>query len=98
MLALDVAAQKSAAVDRVAVLSGALPHATSVLLGKPRKERPLAFVSHGRPDRILRFAGAERLVSRLEESGHDVAFHPFDGGHEIPPAISQALREFFAPA
>lgn len=98
MLALDVAAQKSAGVDRVAALSGALPQATSKLLSKKRSQRPLAFVSHGRRDRILRFAGAERLVERLKASGHDVAFHPFDGGHEIPPEISQALREFFAPA
>jgi phospholipase/carboxylesterase len=98
MLALDVAAHPSAKVDRVAVLSGALPQSTSQLLAKPRKQRPLAFVSHGRRDRILRFVGAERLVERLKASGHDVTFQPFDGGHEIPPEISGTLREFFGPA
>lgn len=98
MLALDVAAHASAGVDRVAVLSGALPQATSALLAKPRKERPLAFVSHGRQDRVLRFAGAERLVERLKASGHHVTFQPFEGGHEIPPEISGTLRDFFAPA
>ncbi|HEX2873764.1 MAG TPA: alpha/beta fold hydrolase [Polyangiaceae bacterium] len=98
MLALEVAAHRASKVDRVAVLSGALPQATSALLAKPRKERPRVFVSHGRQDRVLRFAGAERLVERLKASGHDVTFQPFEGGHEIPPEVSGTLRDFFAPA
>lgn len=98
MLALDVAAHKASGIDRVAVLSGALPQHTSAALGKPASKRPLVFVSHGREDRVLRFAGAEHLVHRLEASGHTVTFQPFAGGHEIPEETSAALRDFFAPA
>jgi phospholipase/carboxylesterase len=95
MLSLDVAAQPSAGVDRVAVLSGALPQPTAHALAK-RVNLPRVLVSHGRQDRILRFAGAEHLVQRLEASGYAVTFRPFEGGHEIPLEIRYALRNFFA--
>jgi phospholipase/carboxylesterase len=95
MLSLDVAAQPSAHVDRVAVLSGALPEPTARTLAK-RAKAPLVFVSHGRQDRVLRFAGAEHLVERLQTSGYSVTFRAFEGGHEIPPEIRDALRDFFA--
>ena len=94
MLALDAALQPSSGVQRVAVLSGALPVVTSLALAKPRASRPKVFVSHGRQDRVLRFAGAERAVERLKSAGLDVDFLPFDGGHEISPGVVEALREF----
>jgi phospholipase/carboxylesterase len=95
MLALDVAARPEAAVDRVAVLSGALPAPTVRALAKARRKRPRVFVSHGRADRVLRFQGAEHLVERLEAAHFPVTFQPFDGGHEINPLVQGALREFF---
>lgn len=94
MLALDVALQPTSAVQRVAVLSGALPVPTSLELAKPRARRPLVFVSHGRQDRVLRFAGAQHAASRLKSAGYTVTFQPFDGGHEISPEVVSALREF----
>jgi predicted esterase len=30
----------------------------------------------------------------LERHGFQVAFHPFDGGHEIPPAVVSTLAAF----
>lgn len=95
MLALDVAARSEAAVDRVAVLSGALPQPTLRALSSPRKKHPRVFVSHGRRDRVLRFQGAERLVERLEAAHFPVTFQPFEGGHEINPLVRNSLREFF---
>lgn len=95
MLSLDVAAQPSARVDRVAVLSGALTQPTAQVLAK-RPDPPLVFVSHGRQDRVLRFAGAEHLVERLQSTGYAVTFRPFAGGHEIPPETRDALHAFFA--
>jgi phospholipase/carboxylesterase len=95
MLSLDVAAQPATQIDRVALLSGALLQPTARVLAK-RAKPPLVFVSHGRQDRVLRFAGAERLVERLNTSGYSVTFRPFEGGHEIPLEIRDALRDFFA--
>jgi phospholipase/carboxylesterase len=95
MLSLDVAAQASARVDRVAVLSGALPQPTARALAK-HAHLPRVLVSHGRQDRVLRFAGAEHLVERLQASGYAVTFRAFEGGHEIPFEIRDALHDFFA--
>jgi len=96
MLALDVAVQKSSAVDRVGVLSGALTVETARLLVKRRKA-PLVFASHGRQDRVLRFEGAEHLVERLKAAEYSVTFQPFSGGHEIPPEVRAGLHDFFGP-
>jgi phospholipase/carboxylesterase len=96
MLALDVALQPSSHVDRVAVLSGALPVPTSEALKAARAKRPAVFVSHGRRDRVLRYTASEHLVQQLEAARYSVAFRPFDGGHEIPAETREALRDFFA--
>ena len=95
MLSLDVAAQPNAQVDRVALLSGALPEPTSRALTQ-RAHSPRVFVSHGRQDGVLPFSGAEHLVARLQKSGYSVTFRAFEGGHEIPLEIRDALRDFFA--
>lgn len=98
MLALDAALQPASGVQRVAVLSGALTTATARDLASSPSPRPRVFVSHGRKDRILRFAGAEHAVERLQSAGLPVAFHPFAGGHEISEDVVNALREFlFGP-
>lgn len=47
--------------------------------------------SHGRQDPILPYAYAEDLRKLLTESGLEVTFTPFDGGHTIP---GEALRKF----
>jgi phospholipase/carboxylesterase len=94
MLALDVALLPSPVVDRVAVLSGALPVPTAQELLRPRHARPKVFVSHGRDDRVLRFAGAERLVAQLKSADCAVSFSPFNSGHEISPGTVALLREF----
>jgi phospholipase/carboxylesterase len=94
MLALDVAVQMSPLVDRVAVLSGALPVDTAKQLRKPRSVRPSVFVSHGRQDQVLRFAGAEHLVEQLKSSDYSVSFSPFNGGHEISSGTVVLLKEF----
>jgi phospholipase/carboxylesterase len=94
MLALDVAVRPASGVARVAVLSGALPQDTARQLDQARAPRPLVFVSHGRADRVLRFAGAEHLVERLQGASFSVSFSPFNGGHEISSGTVALLKEF----
>ena len=61
-----------------------------------RPGKPRVFVSHGRSDRILSFARTERsIVPGLSHEGYDVAFHPFDGGHDVPGEISDAAFAWF---
>jgi phospholipase/carboxylesterase len=94
MLALDIALIAAASVDRVAVLSGALLDDAASRLATPRHAPPAVFVSHGREDPVLRFQGAEHLVSALKSHDFTVTFRPFDGGHEIPPATADELKAF----
>ena len=62
---------------------------------RARVGSPRIFISHGRNDRVLPFSGAERIVATLTGAGYDVAFHPFDGEHEVPPEVlSTALDRF----
>jgi phospholipase/carboxylesterase len=56
--------------------------------------RPRVFVSHGTADPILPIDACSRsFVPLLTEAGYDVRFHEFDGGHTVPPPVSdEALR------
>lgn len=95
MLSLDVALAADPAVDRVAVLSGVLLADSLLSLRAQRSPRPLVFVSHGRRDPVLPFAGGERAKDLLTRNGFAVTWRPFEGGHEITPDVVAALAAFF---
>jgi phospholipase/carboxylesterase len=94
MLSLDVALQAAPAVDRVGVLSGVMLEDSLSALAAPHPSKPSVFVSHGRQDQVLSFAGAERACQMLERHGYPIEFHPFDGGHQIPNEVTSALATF----
>jgi phospholipase/carboxylesterase len=51
--------------------------------------RPRIFVSHGTADPVLPIdACSAAFVPALRDAGYDVAFAEFDGGHTVPPEIS----------
>jgi phospholipase/carboxylesterase len=98
MLALDVALGAPPAVDRVALLSGALLVDAAARLEAPLTTRPAVFISHGRDDQRLPFQGGERTVAALTAASFSVKFRPFDGGHEIPEALMGDLAAFLLGA
>ena len=56
----------------------------------PRGNPPI-FVSHGTNDTILPIDQTSRaIVPMLKEAGYTVSLTEFTGGHEVPPAISDA--------
>lgn len=59
-----------------------------------RRRMPI-FIAHGRADRVLPFAIAERFAGRLRSAGLNVTWYPFDGGHGIPGDVVQALNSWF---
>ena len=60
-------------------------------VGKPR-----IFVSHGRSDPILPIEVTSRvLVPPLRRRSYAVEYVEFDGGHEVPPAISAQGMDWF---
>ena len=94
MLSLDVALAASPAVQRVAVLSGALLLDAAARLEAQTGPRPAVFISHGRDDQRLPFTGGERMKAALESHGFAVTWRPFEGGHRIPEAIVADLSRF----
>ena len=58
--------------------------------------RPKVFVSHGRQDQVLPIAHcSRRIIPRLEQTGYDVIYHEFNGGHMIPPHIAREAVDWF---
>jgi phospholipase/carboxylesterase len=51
-------------------------------------------VSHGTQDADLAFSAGEALRDFNRNSGAQVTWQPFDGGHEIPLVVWRALRRF----
>ncbi|HVY25878.1 MAG TPA: alpha/beta fold hydrolase [Polyangiaceae bacterium] len=94
MLSLDVALQAEPSVDRVGVLSGVMLADSLAALKTQRIDKPRFFMSHGRSDTVLPFAAAERAYEMLDARGYSVDFHDFDGGHQIPADVSEALAKF----
>jgi phospholipase/carboxylesterase len=53
--------------------------------------RPRVFVSHGTADPILPIDACSRsFVPVLRRAGYEVEYQEFDGGHTVPPPVSDA--------
>ncbi|MFQ6096629.1 MAG: alpha/beta hydrolase [Armatimonadota bacterium] len=61
------------------------------IVGKPR-----IYVSHGTQDSVLpvRFS-RDHVVPMLINEGYDVTYVEFDGGHEVPSAITDSALDWF---
>ena len=78
----------------LAVLSGTVvSRARWELAAAARAAGLHVLASHGRRDPILPFAGAEALVALLRAAGAEVTFLPFNGQHEIPGSVLDALAK-----
>ncbi|OMQ16227.1 hypothetical protein A7K94_0204005 [Modestobacter sp. VKM Ac-2676] len=56
----------------------------------PRSGQPAVFVSHGTADEVLPIDRTSRdLVPELRDDGYEVTYREFDGGHAVPPEITQ---------
>jgi phospholipase/carboxylesterase len=94
ILSIEMALAGRHRLGGIAALSGrALGHPASSyrrLSGLP------IFESHGRADPMVPFARGETFVTRAREAGADVTFVPFEGVHEIPDAVIDALATWLA--
>jgi len=98
MLALDVVLRAERRVAALCLLSGTL---LCEEIWTPLLERlrglPV-FQSHGTSDPLLPFAAAQRLHELMLAARVDPAWVTFPGGHEIPTAVLDRLREFLGRA
>lgn len=61
------------------------------IVGKPR-----IFISHGSEDPILPVTNTRnRLVPGFQDADYDVTYEEFEGGHEVPAAISESALDWF---
>jgi phospholipase/carboxylesterase len=97
MVASDLAFTTSDDIAALVVLSGTPVDEATWRRGFARRRGLRVFVSHGRSDRVLSFAAAERFQRELAEAGLAVTWVPFDGGHEVPAEVVAALNTFLAP-
>lgn len=94
MVSMETLLMMSPKLDALVLLSGTLVNEA--------KWRPLyaahkglpVFIAHGRTDHVLPFALAERMAQQLETAGLKVTWFPFEGGHEIPGEVIDALNRF----
>jgi phospholipase/carboxylesterase len=94
MLALDIALRDPRPLAGVALLSGTMlaEHEWRPLL--PARRGLALFQSHGKTDPLLSYRIAERLHETVLGAGLDAVFHPFPGGHAIPPPILRAFADW----
>jgi len=62
-----------------------------------RRDLPI-LIAHGRDDGVLAFEQMERFQARLKAAGLNVTWLPFDGGHEIPLLVVDAINAFVSQA
>jgi phospholipase/carboxylesterase len=91
MLSLDVALHDPRPLDGLILLSGTLL-ARSEWAPRMAARAGLPVVqSHGRRDQLLPFRAAVALRDLLAGAGLEVTWVEFDGGHEIPPPVLEAV-------
>jgi phospholipase/carboxylesterase len=63
---------------------------------EPLVGKPPIFVSHGTTDSVLPVEGTRsELVPLLRDSGYEVTYEEFDGGHTVPAEISEKTLNWF---
>jgi phospholipase/carboxylesterase len=94
MVASEVAFRSDVKLRALVLLSGTLVDEASWERHFESRRGTPVFLAHGRADRTLPFAAAERFRLKLEAAGVKVTWVPFDGGHEIPATVVVALNGF----
>lgn len=94
MVASQVAFRSKVRLSALVLLSATLVDETSWEAHFRERRGLPVFLAHGRADPVLSFQIAERFRDKLEAAGLKVSWCPFDGGHEIPAVVVQALNDF----
>lgn len=93
ILSIDVALEWDRDVAGIGAFSGGRADG-SRWPERLRRRAPSLFISHGRQDRVLPFEDAERIADEFRAAGADTRFVPFDGGHSMPPIVTDAFVEY----
>lgn len=96
MLSAEIAFQTDQPMAALVLLSGTTVNEAAWVERFPGRRQLPIFIAHGRSDGVLPFAAMERFQARIRAAGLEVTWVPFDGGHEIPDSVIDALNAFLA--
>ena len=88
----------SLGLDNDQLFSGIVALAPGFVAEGTATTRQRIAIAHGRSDRILSYANAERIASDLRNRGMPVIFIPFDGDHMVESGSLAAALDFVLPA
>jgi phospholipase/carboxylesterase len=77
-------------------IRGALAFSPGYINGRQGRGHPSFFISHGLQDTMLPVEGSRSYVALLRNAGYAVVYREFNGGHEIPPALSDVAMMWVA--
>ena len=69
-------------------IRGVIAFSPGSLNGRQGRGHPSFFISHGLQDTMLPVEGSRSFVALLQKAGYAVVYREFNGGHEVPPAVS----------
>lgn len=93
MLSLDVALHRATPPSALILMSGTLIAEPEWAPRMSRLANVPIVMSHGKHDALLPYGVAETLRDKLTTAGAKIGWHPFLGGHEIPPAVLAAVGD-----
>jgi phospholipase/carboxylesterase len=94
MVSAEIAFRSGRPLKALILLSPTTIDVASWRAGFPARRQLPVFLSHGRNDTVLPFAASERLAADLRRAGLRVMWVPFDGIHDMPTTVVDALNQF----
>ena len=96
MVSAEIAFRSDTPLKALILLSPTVVDEPSWRDGIPLRRGLPVFIAHGRQDEVLPFSASARLAETLRTAGLNVTWVPFDGAHDIPRPVVDALNEFLA--
>lgn len=96
MLSGEIAFQTDQQLAGLILLGGTTVNEAGWIEQSPRRRDLPIFIAHGRNDGVLPFAIAERFANKLKDAGFNVTWVPFDGEHNVPRTVIDAMNAFLA--
>ena len=75
-------------------IRGVIAFSPGYLLGQQGRGHPSFFISHGLQDTMLPIEGSRSYVELLRKGGYTVVYREFNGGHEVPPSLSDVAMSW----
>lgn len=96
MLSAEIAFQTDQDLAALVLLGGTTVNEAAWVERSPGRRTMPVFIAHGRRDGVLPFATMERFQKRIKDAGLNVTWFPYDGGHDIPDTVIDAMNAFLA--